>query len=218
MREGYSTRSVCVCVFPILAPCAIRRTNSSISDFSAIRPVVSDNGPHFISEEFEQFLVANGVNHIRSSPYHPSTNEAAERVVQTVKQALCSCRQEGLPLEHILANFLLQYRTTPHATTGVCSKFLATGTYPPHPPGLTVTECPRQSGTATAQQQEHHDRRNRFRELSTNQPVWFRNFRDGRRWLQGVVADRMGPSRTLFACHMVTCGGGTSTISWIVAR
>ena len=46
--EGYSTWSVClsvcvcvcvcVCVFlPILAPRAIRRTNSSISDFSAIR-------------------------------------------------------------------------------------------------------------------------------------------------------------------------------------
>ena len=29
--------SVCVCVFPILVPRAIRRTNSSISDFSAIR-------------------------------------------------------------------------------------------------------------------------------------------------------------------------------------
>ena len=29
--------SVCLCVFPILAPRAIRRTNSSISDFSAIR-------------------------------------------------------------------------------------------------------------------------------------------------------------------------------------
>ena len=41
MREGYSTclvcLCVCVCVFPILAPRAIRRTNSSISDFSAIR-------------------------------------------------------------------------------------------------------------------------------------------------------------------------------------
>ena len=29
--------SVCLCVFPILAPRAIRRTNSRISDFSAIR-------------------------------------------------------------------------------------------------------------------------------------------------------------------------------------
>ena len=28
---------VCVCVFPILAPPAIRRTNSSISNFSAIQ-------------------------------------------------------------------------------------------------------------------------------------------------------------------------------------
>ena len=29
--------SLCVCVFPILAPRANRRTNSSISDFNAIR-------------------------------------------------------------------------------------------------------------------------------------------------------------------------------------
>ena len=28
---------LCVCVFPILAPRAIRRTNNSINDFSAIR-------------------------------------------------------------------------------------------------------------------------------------------------------------------------------------
>ena len=36
-RKSIFSVCVCVCVFPILAPRAIRRTNSSISDFSAIR-------------------------------------------------------------------------------------------------------------------------------------------------------------------------------------
>ena len=44
-----------------------------------------------------------------------------------------------------------------------------------------------------AKQKEHHDRHSRYRELSINQPVWIRNFRDAPRWLQGVVVDRVGP-------------------------
>ena len=61
--------------------------------FGLPRQLVSDNGPQFTSDELEQFLVCNGVSHIRSSPYHPSTNGAAERLVHTVKHALRSgCR------------------------------------------------------------------------------------------------------------------------------
>ena len=64
--------------------------------FGLPKQLVSDNGPQFTSDEFEQFLVRNGVSHIRSSPYHPSTNGAAERLVQTVKQALRSGYRDGL--------------------------------------------------------------------------------------------------------------------------
>ena len=51
---------------------------------------VSDNGPQFTAEEFEAFVKANGIKHIRSAPYHPSTT----------RLSLC-------------------YRSTPHATTNV---------------------------------------------------------------------------------------------------
>ena len=48
--------------------------------------VVSDNGPQFISDEFTKFLKSNGVKHFRSSPYHPATNGAIERVCTNIKK------------------------------------------------------------------------------------------------------------------------------------
>ena len=87
--------------------------------FGIPQQLVSDNGPQFVSDEFKQFMTANGVKHIKSSPYHPASNGAAERMVQTLKLALKADHKRGVPLEKSLANFLLHYRITPHVTTGV---------------------------------------------------------------------------------------------------
>lgn len=78
--------------------------------------LVSDNGPQFTSHEFESFMKGNGVKHIRSAPFHPSTNGLAERFVQTFKQSLK--RSTGtMSIQHRLDAFLLMYRNTPHSTT-----------------------------------------------------------------------------------------------------
>ena len=45
--------------------------------------LVTDNGPCFVSEEYELFLVKNGVEHITSAPYHPATNGLAKTVKRT---------------------------------------------------------------------------------------------------------------------------------------
>ena len=79
--------------------------------------LVSDNGSQFISSEFVHFLCSNGVKHIRSVPYHSSSNGQAERFVQTMKRSLKASRNDGRFLSHHLVEFLLSYRTTPHATT-----------------------------------------------------------------------------------------------------
>ena len=79
--------------------------------------LVSDNDPQFVSHEFADFLRANGVKYIRTAPYHPSSNGAVERLVQTFKQSMKSGEHGGLTL-HQLQNFLMTYRSTPHATTG----------------------------------------------------------------------------------------------------
>ena len=50
--------------------------------------VVSDNGLLFTAHEFKTLMDVNGIKHTRVAPYHPTSNGAAERCVQTVKQGV----------------------------------------------------------------------------------------------------------------------------------
>ncbi len=43
--------------------------------------VVTDNAPNFSSSEFNLFFKQNGIQHLYSPPYHPSSNGLAERAV-----------------------------------------------------------------------------------------------------------------------------------------
>ena len=102
-------------------------THSTISElrklfarFGLPEVLVSDNGPQLVSSEFQQFLKTNGIRQSLSPPYHPATNGAAERTVQTVKMALKKfiLSNYSNDMDLGLQNFLLQYRVTPHGTTG----------------------------------------------------------------------------------------------------
>ncbi|KAJ7983700.1 hypothetical protein DPEC_G00373820 [Dallia pectoralis] len=94
----------------------IEKLGEVFSRFGSPLQLVSDNGPQLVSQEMTTFLQVNGVQHIRSAPYHPSTNGLAERFVQTMKHALKASQGQGT-LHQRLHSFLLSYRNTPHATT-----------------------------------------------------------------------------------------------------
>ena len=83
--------------------------------------LVSDNGPWFSSQKFNEFCKVNGIRHLKIAPYHPSPNGAAERSVQTFKTALKKIIDGKVvsDLDSTLSHFILSYCTTPHATTGV---------------------------------------------------------------------------------------------------
>ena len=157
------------------------------------RELVSDNGPQFVSHEFEQFLTNNGIRHIKTSPYHPASNGAAERVVQTVKKALRAGLREDVPLEQALATFLLQYRNTPHATTGTSPSMLFLSRSLRTRLDLLVPDVGSRVRTNQGKQKDYHDRHCRVRSFTVGQHVWTRNFREGPQWLEGVIVDCLGP-------------------------
>ncbi|KAI4883685.1 hypothetical protein NFI96_009381, partial [Prochilodus magdalenae] len=66
----------------------IEKLGEIFSRFGFPEQLVSDNGPQFISQEYEKFHEVNGVQHTRSATYDPSTNGLAERFVQSLKHSL----------------------------------------------------------------------------------------------------------------------------------
>ena len=72
--------------------------------------IVSDNTTTFSSAEFQLWCHQRGIKHLTGASYHPATNGAAERMVQSFKQ---SPKKSKLPLRPALQGFLMQYRRTP---------------------------------------------------------------------------------------------------------
>ena len=108
------------------AQCTIEELCRMFASYGIPEQLVSDNGPQFVSGCFEEFMKMNGVKHIKCTPYHPSSNGAVERLVQTFKNFMRVNASNGGTLSQRLASFLFSYRTTPHATTSVapCELFL----------------------------------------------------------------------------------------------
>ena len=157
------------------------------------KQIVTDNGPQFVSEEYETFLKANGIRHIQTAPYHPAMNRAVERLVQTPKQALRAGAQSGVGMEQMLSSFLLRYRNTPHATTGVSPSSLLFGQNLRTRLDLLWPDIGARVRDQQERQKSYHDRRSKAREVSVGETVWIQNYRDSPRWVKGVVVDRVGP-------------------------
>lgn len=79
----------------------------------------TDNGPQFISEEFENYLEENGIEHRLSPPLWPQANGEIERQNRTLLKSMRIAHAQGKDWTGELYKALLSYRTTPHETTGV---------------------------------------------------------------------------------------------------
>ena len=105
--------------YPCIHPTSSTSTKSTtelleqdFAHFGYPHSIVSDNATSFTSEEFQSWCRERGIIHLTGAPYHPATNGAAERLVQTFKQALS---KSSLPPRAALQEFLMQYRRTPLA-------------------------------------------------------------------------------------------------------
>ena len=60
------------------AASTIAKLRHIFATFGLPEQIVSDNGSGFTSVEFQQFLAANGIKQVLTSPYHPLSNGLAE--------------------------------------------------------------------------------------------------------------------------------------------
>ena len=121
----------------------------------------------------------------RIAPYHPSSNGLAERFVQTFKRAMKAGQGDGKTLNHRLSDFLFDYRSSNHATTGVSpTRFDLLR------PDTTSVVTSKQ-----ADQKTGHDKRSKLRSLFPGQPVMVRDFRKGNKWIlvPGHIVKKLGP-------------------------
>ena len=153
--------------------------------------VVSDNGPSFTSEEFEQFTKRNGIRHVKCSPYHPASNGQAERAVQIFKDGLKKITQGDITTR--LARFLFQYRLTPHSTTGVAPAELLLKRRPRSHLDLLHPRLESRVLENQHRQKADHDRRAKSREFAPEDKVYVKNFSSGPKWLPGVITAVRGP-------------------------
>ena len=166
--------------------------------------LVSDNGPQFTAREFADFVSANGIRHIRTAPYHPASNGAIERFVQTFKQAMKAGEGNGLSFQHRLQSLLMSYRSTPHATTGKspASLFWEDRTMRTRF-DLMRPVVGEKVGREQARQKQHHDTRARFRQFAVGTRVMVREGRDKSVWTPGTILERRGP-----VSYLVQMDGG----------
>ena len=75
--------------------------------------LVTDNASCFTSDAFERFSSNNGVKHVTSPAYHPSSN-LAEWTVQTFKESM---KLNGGSIQARMSRFSFHYRTTPQTVT-----------------------------------------------------------------------------------------------------
>ena len=81
--------------------------------------LISDNGPPFNSTDYKRYLETLGITPKFSTPLWPQGNAQAERFMQGLRKVLQTAKIQNRPWRQKLSRFLLQYRTTPHSSTGV---------------------------------------------------------------------------------------------------
>ena len=88
---------------------------------------MTDNKAHLASEEFENFMDTQGIQHRKVTPYWPQANEEVERFNRTTEKAIPTAHVEGKDWHTDMFTFLLNHRATTHATTGASPALLHLG-------------------------------------------------------------------------------------------
>ena len=136
-------------------------------------------------------MTYNGITHVKSSPYHPSTNGLAERAVQTFKAGVKKLT-EGT-LESKLSHFLFHYRLTPQTTTGQSPAELLLGRRIKSRLDLLHPNVKSKVAQSLQRQKLNHDKFTKARVFGVDDKVFVKNHQGTPTWLEGIVTEITGP-------------------------
>lgn len=163
--------------------------------------LVSDNGPQFVSREFENFCSKNGIVHHTSAVHKPASNGQAERVVQILSSALKQAQLIRDDVDSVIARYLLIYRNTPHSTTGEAPSMLLMGRRLRTRLDLmlpSINKKVEQTQQATISRNATRG----VRILHVGDRVQARNYGLGEKWTKGVITELLGSKH-----YLVDIGG-----------
>ena len=150
--------------------------------------LVSDNGPSFVGEEFKDFLLKNGVRHILTAPYHPSSNGQAERMVRVFKESM-RCLSKG-DIETKLYRLLFAYRLTPSTSTGKSPAELVFQRQPRSHFDRMLPKSSKENKDPEDLKENKKDKGKKVTVFKENDLVWVKNFGEGKKWIVGTIIKR----------------------------
>jgi len=162
--------------------------------------VISDNGPQFSSQEFQDFSKKWDFAHRTSSPYHSQSNGKAESAVKELKKLMQKAKDAGD--DPYL--YLLEKRNTPspEMKSSPTQRIFGrrTRTLLPitrtllEPKPLTTTEVTAHLQRRMETQKRQFDKGSKpLSELNIGDSVWVQPADGQRKWIRGTVISRYGP-------------------------
>ncbi|KAK3743001.1 hypothetical protein QZH41_007219 [Actinostola sp. cb2023] len=118
IRERHPIPTVDDVLYNINAPKIIESLDKIFCTHGLPVTLRTDNGPQFVSEQFESYLAENGISHKTSTPLLPQANGEVERQNRSILKILKIAHSEKKDMQAELRKFLMAYRTTQHSSTG----------------------------------------------------------------------------------------------------
>lgn len=190
----------------------INKLYDMMSRFGIPHTLVSDNGTYFTSSEFNEFCQLNGINHVLSPAYHPSSNGQAESYVKIVKKGLKCLILEGCNKKNIhekISKFLFDYRNSKNSTTEQSPAELVYGRPLRSRLDLIDPTTPSPSSTDLTQTVAHNQslqakyykgiKRTDFKK---NDKVWITKNVNVKKynWIQGIIVKKIG--QTMYVVYV----------------
>jgi hypothetical protein len=157
--------------------------------------IVTDNGPQFSSVTFNSFCAENGIKHLTSPPYSPKCNGLAENFVGIFKNAMLKARQDGATIKNSINDFLINYRATPHTTTGEAPSTLLFKRRNRTQLDLLYPSTNQKLEKKVEQMKTHYNAHARNITFKPGEAIWFKRISGPKApWQSGTVTEQLSHS------------------------